>query len=204
MFRKIGIITGSTRPGRKSLAIAQWVQQHAQQRTDADFDIVDIAEFKLPLLDEAIPSSAGQYEHTHTQNWAAAIDSYDGYIFVAPEYGHSISGALKNALDFVGPEWNDKAAGFVCYGAGEGVRAGEHLRLIAAELQMATVRAQVGLSLHSDFKNFETFSPVPLRNQQLDLMVEQVIRWSTALARLREVERGDSLLGASSTRVASL
>lgn len=190
---RIAIITGSTRPGRKSRTVAEWVHDHAQKRAGVDFEIVDIAEFRLPLLDESLPSSMGRYEHKHTRAWAAAVDKHDGYIFVAPEYGHSISGALKNALDFLGPEWQDKAAGFVGYGAVEGARAVEHLRLIAAELQIATVRAQVGLSLFTDFENFETFTPSPLRYEQLDATIEQVVRWSKVLAFLRQPERADTL-----------
>src|SRR3954467_7194402 len=156
---RIAIFTGSTRPGRVNEAVARWVYDLAKQRTDADFELVDIAEFNLPLLDEPMPPSRGQYSQAHTRRWAEKIASFDAFVFVAPEYNHGISGALKNALDFLYGEWNNKAAGFVGYGSAGGTRAVESLRLVMAELQIADVRAQVALSLHSDFENFTVFMP---------------------------------------------
>lgn len=120
---KIAIIIGSTRPGRNGEAVAKWVYEIAQKRTDAEFELVDIKDFNLPLLDEPVPPSMGQYSKPHTKKWAAKIGSFDGYVFVAPEYNHGISGALKNAIDFLFAEWNNKAAGFVSYGSVGGVRA---------------------------------------------------------------------------------
>ncbi len=137
---KIGIIIGSTRPGRNGAAVAKWVYDLACQRKDAEFEMVDLLSFHLPLLDEPIPASQGKYSKEHTINWAAKIDSLDAFVFVTPEYNHSTSGALKNAFDFLYKEWNNKVAGIVSYGSSSGVRAAEHLRLIAAELQIATVR----------------------------------------------------------------
>jgi NAD(P)H-dependent FMN reductase len=107
----------------------------AQQRRtkrptrDAEFELVDIKDFNLPLLDEPVPPSMGQYSKPHTKVWAAKISSFDGYVFVTPEYNHGISGALKNAIDFLFAEWNNKAAGFVSYGSVGGARAMEQLRL---------------------------------------------------------------------------
>jgi NAD(P)H-dependent FMN reductase len=131
---RIAIITGSTRPGRHNEAVAKWVLDHAQRRDDAQFDLVDIADYGLAQLDEMMPASMGAYSQPHTHRWADTIASYDGFIFVTPEYNHSTSGALKNAIDFLYAEWNNKAAGFVSYGAAGGTRAVEHLRLIMAEL----------------------------------------------------------------------
>jgi NAD(P)H-dependent FMN reductase len=127
---RIAIIIGSTRPGRKAEAIAQWVLDIARKRGDAEYELVDIAEYNLPHLDEAMPPSMGQYSKAHTKAWAEKIASFDGFVFVTPEYNHSTSGALKNAIDFLYREWNNKAAGFVSYGSAGGVRAVEHLRLV--------------------------------------------------------------------------
>jgi NAD(P)H-dependent FMN reductase len=104
---------------------------------------------------------------------------------VTPEYNHSTSGALKNAIDFLYSEWNNKAVGFVSYGALGGARAVEHLRLIAGELQMADVRAQVALSLFTDFENFSELSPTDYQTQALNTMLDQLVAWSKALAPLR-------------------
>jgi NAD(P)H-dependent FMN reductase len=120
---------GSTRPGSKAEAVASWVFDQAKTRTDAQFEVVDIAKFELPLLDEPAPPAMGNYTKPHTKAWAAKIGSFDGFVFVAPEYNHSVSGALKNAIDYLFKEWNHKAAGFVSYGSTNGVRAVEHLRL---------------------------------------------------------------------------
>lgn len=182
---KIGIILGSTRPGRNGEAVANWVFAHASQRDDAEFELVDLLDFPLPHLDEVLPPSLGQYEKEHTKAWAAKIASFDGYIFVTPEYNHSTSGVLKNAIDFLYAEWNNKAAGFVSYGSTGGTRAVEHLRLVCAELQIATVRSQVALSIFTDFVNFSVFQPADLQLQPLNDMIKQTVAWSQALAGVR-------------------
>lgn len=183
---KVAIIIGSTRPGRVGEAVAGWVYDIAHKRSDADFELVDIKDFNLPLLDEPVPPSMGQYSQPHTKAWAAKIDSFDAYVFVTPEYNHGTSGALKNALDFVYREWNNKAAGFVGYGSASGVRAVESLRLVMGELQVADVRAQVALSLFTDFENFSVFKPAPQHEQSVNTMLDQVIAWGGALKTLRE------------------
>jgi NAD(P)H-dependent FMN reductase len=120
---KIAIIIGSTRPGRNGEAVAKWVYEIAQKRSDAEFELVDIKDFNLPLLDEPVPAAMGNYSKPHTKAWGAKIDSFDGYVFVTPEYNHGMNGALKNAIDFLYREWNNKAAGFVGYGGAGAARA---------------------------------------------------------------------------------
>jgi len=186
---RIAIIIGSTRPGRQAEAVGRWVHEIARQRQDAEYDLVDIKDFNLPLLDEPVPPSAGQYSKPHTKAWAEKIDGYDGYVFVTPEYNHSTSGALKNAIDFLYREWNNKAAGFVSYGSAGGVRAVEQLRLVMGELQVADVRAQVMLSLYSDFENFTTFKPAPRQQKSVQAMLDQLVAWSAALKPLRAGSR---------------
>ena len=189
MKLKIGIVLGSTRPNRNGEAVAKWVFEHAQQRTDADVELVDVADFNLPLLDEPIPPSQGKYSKDHTKRWAAKIESFDAYVFVTPEYNHATSGAMKNALDFLYREWNNKAAGFVAYGSAGGVRAVENLRLICAELQIATVRAQVAFSLMTDFENYSTFKPAEYHQKTLSTMLDQLVAWGTAMKTVREGAR---------------
>ena len=183
---KIAIILGSTRPGRNGEAVAKWVHERAKTRSDAEFELVDVKDFNLPLLDEPVPPSMGQYSKEHTKRWAAKIDSFDAYVFVTPEYNHSTSGALKNAIDFIYKEWNNKAAGFVSYGSAGGARAVEHLRLIMAEMQVATVRAQVMFSLMTDFENFSTFKPAAQHESSLKGMLDQLVSWGTALKTVRK------------------
>lgn len=182
---KVAIIIGSTRPGRKAEAVARWVHDIAQRRSDAEFELVDIKDFNLPLLDEPVPPSRGQYSKPHTKAWAAKIEPFDAFVFVTPEYNHGTSGALKNAVDFLYREWNNKAAGFVGYGSAGGVRAVESLRLVMGELQVADVRAQVMLSLYTDFENFTTFKPAPQHETSVQSMLDQVVAWGGALKALR-------------------
>jgi NAD(P)H-dependent FMN reductase len=182
---KVAIIVGSTRPGRKGRAVADWVYSIASERNDAEFELVDIDDFGLPLLDEPLPPSMGQYVHDHTKAWAAKIDSCDAFIFVTPEYNHSTCGALKNAIDYLFREWNNKVAGFVGYGSTEGARAVEHLRQVMGEIMIADVRAQVGLSLRTDFENFSTFRPADFKATLVSAMLDQVVAWGGALRTLR-------------------
>ena len=182
---KIGIILGSTKPGRNGEAVAKWVYDLAKQREDAQFELVDVKDFDLPLYDEPYPAGMQQYTKEHTKKWSEKINEFDGYVFVTAEYNHSIPGALKNAIDFVYREWNNKSAGFVSYGSAGGSRAVEQLRLVAAELQMADVRAQVMLSLFTDFKDMSVFNPDPRHEKSVHTMLDQVIAWANALKPLR-------------------
>ena len=182
---KIGIIVGSTRPGRNGEAVAKWVLEQSKKQTEVQFELVDIADFNLPLLDEAYPAAMQQYSQDHTKKWSEKIAEFDGYVFVTPEYNHSTSGALKNALDYLNAEWANKAAGFVSYGSAGGARAVEHLRPILAELRVATVRSQVMFSLFTDFKDMSTFTPHERHEASTDAMFADVISWSTALKTVR-------------------
>jgi NAD(P)H-dependent FMN reductase len=182
---KIAVVTGSTRPGRNNEAVARWVYSVATQRKDAEFELVDIASYDLPLLDEPVPALFDQYSHDHTRAWSSKIASFDAYVFVTPEYNHGISAALKNAIDYLYHEWNNKAAGFVSYGGHGGIHAVEHLRLIMAPCMVATVGAQVTLSLLTDFENFKTFKPVPEREKEVTGMLDQLVAWGAAFKALR-------------------
>jgi NAD(P)H-dependent FMN reductase len=186
---RIGIILGSTRPNRNGEQVANWVLEIASGRDDAEFELVDLRDYPLPHLDEPLPPSLGQYQNDHTKEWADKIASFDGFVIVTPEYNHSTSGVLKNAIDYLYAEWNNKAVGFVSYGAVGGARAAEHLRLVAAELQMADVRQQVALSLITEFENYSLFKPGDYNIGALNTMLDQIVAWSTALAPLRAVEQ---------------
>jgi NAD(P)H-dependent FMN reductase len=185
------IIIGSTRPGRNGEAVGKWIHEIAKWRKDVDFELVDVRDFNLPLLDEPIPPSMGKYSKEHTKAWSVKIESFDAYIFVTAEYNHGIPGALKNAIDFLYKEWNNKVAGFVSYGSAGGVRAVEQLRLVMAELKVATVRAQVSLSLFADFENFSNFKPAPFQEKSANAMLDEVVAWSGALKILRTDNRQD-------------
>jgi NAD(P)H-dependent FMN reductase len=182
----VGIILGSTRPGRNGEAVAKWVYEFAERRTDAKFELIDLKEVNLPFLDEAIPPSMGQYSQPHTKTWASRIAPLDAFVFVTAEYNHGIPAALKNAIDFLFGEWNHKSAGFVAYGGyANGARAVEHLRLVMAELHVADVRAQVLLSLFTDFENFSVFKPAESHEAALTTLLDQVVAWGEVLQMYR-------------------
>ena len=175
----IGIILGSTREGRVSPQVGAWVKEMADKRGDANYTIIDIADFKLPLLGEPGGDVSG------AAGWSEAIAKQDGFVFIVQEYNHSITGALKNALDYLRDEWNNKAAGIVSYGSVGGARAAEHLRGILGELLVADVRVHPALSLFTDFENGTTFKPKDVQADSVNQMLDQVIPWSTALKTIR-------------------
>ena len=183
---KVGVIIGSTRPGRNAEKVAKWVMEQAGKRSDAQFELVDLADYNLPLLDEPVPPSLHQYSKPHTHAWAKKIDSLDAFVFITPEYNHSITGALKNAIDFVYAEWNNKAAGFVSFGSAGGARAVEQLRTVMGEVQVADVRQQVLFSLHSDFENYSVLKPSAMHETMLRTLLDQLVSWGGAMKRLRE------------------
>lgn len=181
---RIAIILGSTRPNRNGEAVAVWVAKQAGSR-QATYDLIDLRDHPLPLLDEAIPPSQGKYEHDHTKRWAETIAAYDGFVFVTPEYNHATSAVLKNALDYLYAEWNNKACAFVGYGSMGGARAIENLRAIASELQMAHVRQQVSFTFVNDFENYSDFKPASVHDDEAQTMFDQLESWAGALRTVR-------------------
>jgi NAD(P)H-dependent FMN reductase len=185
---RIAIILGSTRPGRKGKDVADWVAARAGARTTAHYDLVDLVDNPLPHIDEPMPPTLGQYAGEHTKAWAEKIGSYDGFVFVTPEYNHSTSGVLKNAIDYLYAEWNNKAAAFVSYGSLGGARAIEHLRGICSELQIAHVRQQLSFSMFTDFENFSVFAPGPQHDEAAVTLFDQLESWTRAMKGVRETE----------------
>ncbi len=174
----IAIVLGSTRENRVSPQVGQWVKENADLRNDAHYEILDIKSFKLPLLGES-------NDMKPVQLWNEALIKYDGFVFVAGEYNHSITGSLKNALDSAKEPWNNKVAGIVSYGSVGGARAAEHLRGILGELQIADVRTHVALSMFTDFENWSVFKPQELHLTNLNQMLDQVLLWGKALKQVR-------------------
>jgi NAD(P)H-dependent FMN reductase len=189
---KIGIILGSTRPNRVGAQVAAWVQEAASSRTDAEFELVDLRDHPLPHLDEPLSPMLGRYQQEHTKAWASTIASFDGYVFVTPEYNHSVSGVLKNAIDFLHAEWHAKAVGLVSYGIAGGTGAAAQLRQMCGQLGMADVSKQVVLSLHTEFENFTLFKPNEYGELALTALLDEVVEWSAALAPLRATSMAPS------------
>jgi NAD(P)H-dependent FMN reductase len=178
---KIAVILGSTREPRNGAAVANWVVEKAAGRAAADYELVDLRDYPMPFFDAPASPAYVPPTNPEVQRFAAKIAEFDGYVFVTPEYNHSFSAVLKNALDSIYHEFNNKAAAFASYGSFQGARAVEQLRLVASELQLAHVRQQLGFSLFTDFENMSTFTPGPQHDANAETMFTQLEAWAGAL-----------------------
>ncbi|WP_236710673.1 NAD(P)H-dependent oxidoreductase [Streptomyces sp. 150FB] len=173
---KVAIIVGTTRPGRKADAVAQWVKGIAEARTDAAFEVVDIADYALPHMDEPVPPRGAQgYSQPHTRAWAEKIGSFDAYVFVTPEYNGSFPGVLKDAVDFLFTEWSGKAAGFVGYGFGGGARSVAHLRQVLTSVEITGVPSAVELNFNGDFEEMTRFTPRDSQEKSVVVMLDELV-----------------------------
>ncbi|WP_134727035.1 NADPH-dependent FMN reductase [Paracoccus luteus] len=149
---RIAVIIGSTRKARFADKPAAWLMEQVKKRHDMTFDLVDLRDFDLPLFDEVASNAWVPSQDPRAVAWQKKIGEYDGYVFVTAEYGHSIPGALKNALDQAYLEWGRKPAAAMGYGGVGAARAIEHLRAVAVELQMVPLRNAVHLGGGEFFK----------------------------------------------------
>jgi NAD(P)H-dependent FMN reductase len=186
MAPHILIILGSTRQGRKGEAVAHWFMQHAGQRTEATFELVDLRDWPLPFLDAPVPPASGQYDPT-ARPWAEKIATADGFVFVMPEYNHGYPAVLKNAIDHIYYEWAKKPAAIVSYGShAAGYRGAEQLRQVLIELEVAPIRAQVGIPrVWAAFDEQGNIHDTA-HNRAAGAVLDELIWWSTALKTARE------------------
>jgi len=192
---KIGIIITTTRPGRLGDMISAWTAGLAAKRADATFELVDLREFPLPFFDEKVPPLYGPSAHPVAQRWAAKMAELDGYLFVTAEYNHSVSGVLKNALDYLGAETHRKPATFVGYGGAGGARAVEHLRGILAEMQVATLKHALHIGrteMLGLLREGKTMADFPYLDQLAEPMFDELAWWATTLAAGRNRAATDS------------
>ena len=171
---KIGVIVGSIRKGRTAEKVADWMKENIGQREGVAYEFIDLADFELPLYDGAgLPMLMNkQYDNDEVTRWSQAIDACDGYIFITPEYNHSVSAALKNAVDTLGPEWVDKPIAFVGYGGVGAIRAIEHWRQIAANFHMHDIREQLGFIQAMEMR--DGFNPMPNRAKELAALCDRL------------------------------
>jgi NAD(P)H-dependent FMN reductase len=183
---KILIILGSTRQNRQGEAVARWLMNHACQRADAIFELLDLRDWPQPFLESPMPPAMGRYDAA-THVWAEMIDPADGFVFITPEYNHGYPAVLKNALDLLYHEWGHKPAAVVSYGAiGAGYRAAEQLRQVLVELRMVPVREQVGIA--AVWMAFDKDGEPNDANlaHAADAMLDELVWWATTLKPARE------------------
>ncbi len=187
MSLKLNVIVGSTRPGRRGLAVGQWLAEHAAGLGTFDVELVDLAQFNLPLLDEAAHPVMQRYEHEHSQRWSASVASADAYVFVTPEYNYFPPASLVNALQVVMREWGRKVSGVVSYGGiSGGLRAAQQLRLLIASTNMHSLPQVVPVPNLPEFID-ETgkFNPVAPTVDGTTAMLTELHAWAGALKALR-------------------
>ena len=185
---KIGIIIGTTRQGRFADGPTNWLLEITSKRDDAEFEVVDLRDYPMPFFEEVASPLFVPPKNEVAQKWAAKIDSLDGFVFITAEYNHSISGALKNALDYAYREYNRKAASFVAYGGVGGARAVEHLRGILAELQVASMKfpVHIGMTeLLGIMREGKTMADYPYLIDTAKAMLDELIWWTDALKTAR-------------------
>jgi len=181
----VAVIVGSTRPNRFSEKPAQWIFSEAKKRSELEVEVLDLRDYDMPFFDEGVSPSRitdGGYNNKVVKKWAKKIGEKDAYIIVSPEYNHSTSAVLKNAMDRCYYEWNQKAVGFVSYGSVGGGRAVEHLRLIAVELQMVPVRTSVHIPGDTYVWGGKEWKPDEDKGLMgaAKTMIDQVIWWGNA------------------------
>lgn len=183
----IKVIVGSTRPGRFGIQPAEWIMSLAKEHPEATFELVDLEKINLPLLDEAQPALMGEYTKDHTKAWSKIIGEADGFVFVTPEYNHSTSAALKNAIDYLAAEWRYKPVAFVAYGVLGGLLAVQSLRQIVTNMSMYDLKDEINIAnywaqLDADGKF------VPSEAQIIDAhkLLTNIAFWSEQLGEARE------------------
>ena len=188
----ISVIVGSTRQGRFSEKPAQWIFEHLRKRKEIEARLLDLRDFPMPFFDQAVPPSMPgrpPYPNEVVQKWTAQIGASDGFVFVTPEYNYGTSAVLKNAIDWVYPEWNRKAAAFVSYGSAMGARAVQQLRETAIEVQMAPIRSSIPIpvaTLWAHFQGGDVNKGLAEMDQQAAAMIDDLLWWTSALKTARQ------------------
>ena len=189
---KIGIIISTTRATRFGHKPAEWVKNIAAERSDMAVEILDLRDYPMPFFDEVASNAWVPTTNEVAQRWQKKVAEFDAYVFVTAEYNHGMPAVLKNALDYAYPEWNKKAAGFVGYGAVGGSRAVEQLRLVAAELQLATVRTGVyiqGADFMAVWREGADLKQIGHLQKGVVDLLDQLAWWASALKSARKQDQ---------------
>jgi NAD(P)H-dependent FMN reductase len=180
------VVIGSTRPGRAGLPIARWFVERARRHGGFTVEVADLAEIDLPLFDEPHHPRLGQYVHEHTKRWSERIDRADAVVFVTPEYNYGYPASVKNAIDYLHAEWQDKPVGFVSYGGvAAGTRAVQQLKQVVTTLRMVPVFESVNIPYHAQLISDGELHATETMDQAADAMLDELARVDEALRTLR-------------------
>lgn len=187
----ISVIIGSTREGRFGEKPANWIVRHLRERNGVETRLLDLRDFPMPFFDQSVPPAMpgrAPYLNEAVQQWTAEIAQADGFVFVTPEYNYGPAAVLKNAIDWVHPEWKRKAAAFVSYGGAAGVRSVQQLREIAVALQLAAVSSSVHIpvsTLWAHFKGGDVDAGLAELSGPAGMMIDDLLWWTAALKTAR-------------------
>jgi len=187
----ISVIVGSTRAGRFSEKPAKWILDRLKKRDGVDARLLDLRNYPMPFFDQPVtPATPGRpaFEHEVVQRWTAAIAQSDGFVFVTPEYNYEPPAVLKNAIDWVYPEWNRKAAGFVSYGSAVGARGVQQLRQTVIEVQIAPIRSSVHIpvaTLWAHYQGGDVEAGLAELGAPAAAMIDDLLWWTEALKAAR-------------------
>lgn len=181
------LIIASTRPGRKGPAVAAWIYEVAKAQPGLDVDILDLGLINLPLLDEPNHPRLQQYQHQHTKDWSASIASAEAFIIVMPEYNFGFNAALKNALDFVFHEWQNKPVALVSYGGvSGGLRAVQLLKPVLQALSLVAIPEAVSIPMFTQYIDDKgVFTPNEQLTKSAQGMMKGLVKWGEVMRGLR-------------------
>ena len=185
---RLQILTVSTRDGRKGPAVAAWFERVAQEHGQFEIQPIDLKAVNLPMMDEPQHPRLRHYHYEHTKAWSATIDAADAFVFVTPEYNYSTPPSLSNALDYLVHEWEYKPLGFVSYGGiSGGVRSVQMTKLLVSALKMVAIPEAVALPFFAHYINAESglFDPPEVQTKAGVAMLDELLKWTTALRTLR-------------------
>jgi NAD(P)H-dependent FMN reductase len=183
---RLAIVAASTRPGRQGFAVAEWFRDEAEKDGAFDIDFIDLAQVNLPLLDEANHPRLQQYEHDHTKAWSARVTAADAFVFVTPEYDHSLPAALLNALQFLSLEWHYKTAAVVSYGGvSAGLRSAQTTRSVLSALKMFPIPEAVSIPFFTQFIDDGVVQPNEVMVDSAKAVLKELAKVDAALRPLR-------------------
>jgi NAD(P)H-dependent FMN reductase len=183
---QLNVIIVSTRPGRAGLPVANWFIEKARTHGKFDVQVSDLQQIALPLFDETKHPRFGQYEHEHTRAWSARVKASDAFVFVTPEYNYFSPPSLVNAVDYLFAEWGCKAAGFVSYGGPMGgTRSTLMSKLMLQSLKVVTIPEGVIVPFFAKQILDGVFTPNEIQDKAADVMLDELLRWTSALEPLR-------------------
>jgi NAD(P)H-dependent FMN reductase len=184
---RLQIIVASTRPGRVGLPVAEWFRDRAAKHGGFEVELVDLAEWNLPFMDEPNHPRLRRYTHQHTKNWSASVERADAFVFVMPEYNYGFTAPLKNAIDYLNHEWQHKPVGLVSYGGvSAGTRAAQMIKQVVTTLKMVPVADAVSIPFVAQFIDDEgQLRANEVMEASATAMLDELVRWTAALASLR-------------------